>query len=583
MINHNTFLKPYHLLVCLILFSTPVFSYAQNSTSSGAQFLQVLGGVRGAGMGGMFTAVADDVSTTYWNSAGLGLLRNTELNISEVSYFSSLNYNFAELALPLSEGSVLGLSASYDFVPTFNSTNNPAATPGSENDFAIDLAYGQTFGKNFALGIGGKFFQSTLLTYSATGAAMDAGLLLYTEDRVLTLGLSMQDLGQISTFTGFSAQEQVPLDFRAGLVYRFQPNKPTNFLLGVDGEETVSGDTLIHTGGEAWIGLGGISVAFRGGYTFSQANQDLGGSAGAALGAGIRFQGLELDYALVPEGALGDNNWISLDYRFGSGAPKPTPTPSPIKLAAVEIKPQIADYQRGTLSQATFNLKTQARTDIRNWTVDITDPKGNVIRSYSGKGLPPRQLAWDGKDSNGNVVNGGIYANYNFRTVDTRGQQVSATEAVFKPSQVSSREAILLAKVEPRVFVAPSLPETIQPIKMATSKVLQVPYLSYSDKVTQVNPSYFDYLDQVAALIRKYPNARVYIEGHAYDEGSEKECLLISQQRADAVFSYLVEKGKVSPDNLYSRGHGAAAPLESGNDDDAHIKNRRVDIVILIK
>ncbi len=580
MLRPTTSLISFGFLVCAIFLLRPSMAYS-DSTSSGVQFLGIPGGVRGAGMGGMFTAVADDSTAIYWNTAGLGQLNNVEINLSEVSYFSGVNYNFGSFALPLDRGSVIEFAAAYDSVAAFNSTNNPLATPGSASDLSINMGYGQTFGKNLSLGIGGKFFQSNLISYSATGGALDAGLLLYTEDKVLTFGLSMQNLGQVSSFTQSSIQEQTPLDFRAGLAYRIQPEKPTHFLLGVDFEETTFNDPMMHAGGEAWIGIDKLSVAFRAGYSFNNSNYDLGGFAGASLGAGIRYADFELNYALVPEGILGDNNWVSLDYRFGNDE-KPSAS-KPVKLTAIIIQPQIADYQRGTLKQATFDLKPQARTDIKNWSLDITDPKGNIIRSYSGKGIPPKQLAWDGKDSNGNVVSGGIFANYNFRTVDARGQQVVASEHVFNVSQVSSKEAMLLSKVEQRVFVAPSLPETIQPIQMASSKVLQVPYVSFSEKTTQINPGYYNFLDQVAALIRKYPNSRVYVEGHAYDEGNENECMLISQNRADAVWSYLVEKGKVSPDNLYSRGHGAGSPLESGNDDDAHFKNRRVDIVILIK
>jgi outer membrane protein OmpA-like peptidoglycan-associated protein len=87
----------------------------------------------------------------------------------------------------------------------------------------------------------------------------------------------------------------------------------------------------------------------------------------------------------------------------------------------------------------------------------------------------------------------------------------------------------------------------------------------------------------VARLIRKYPNSKVYIEGHAYEEGTERAELQLSQDRADAVLRYLVEKGKVAPENLYSRGHGASAPLDITDTEESKRKNRRVDIVILSK
>src|SRR6185295_5983839 len=79
----------------------PVLSYSDSVSTTGVQFLKIPAGVRGAGMGGMFAGVADDVSTTYWNTAGLAQLGNIEVNLLHVSYFAGTNYEFAGFALPL--------------------------------------------------------------------------------------------------------------------------------------------------------------------------------------------------------------------------------------------------------------------------------------------------------------------------------------------------------------------------------------------------------------------------------------------------------------------------------------------------
>lgn len=563
------------------IFFLPAFSFPDSVSTTGEQFLKIPAGVRGAGMGGAFTAVADDVTTTYWNTAGLGLLKQIELNFLYVNYFASTTYGFAGFALPLQPGSTLGLSTSFDFVPSFNSTNNPSATPGSASDFAIALGYGQEFGDNFALGIGGKYISSNLVTYSASGEAVDAGLLLYTKDRDWTLGLSVQNVGQISSFSQYSTQEKLPLDYRAGLAYRFQPRDPTHFTLAVDAEKPIDSDPIVHTGGEVWFGGKDACAALRAGYSFDPLNQDLGGGVGLSLGAGVSWSSFEFDYALVPFGVLGDTHRFSLTVRLGGGeAPAVSQKARP---SAVEIQPEIADYKTGTLKQATFDLKPQARTDIKNWSLDITDPQGNVIRTYSGKGVPPKQIAWDGKDGNGNVVAGGIFANYSFRTVNSRGQQVVANEPIFKVGQVSSREAAMTASLSggPGAYVAPTIPSMIQPLGL--SGVVKIPGISFAERSSRLGPAYSNYLDQVARFIRKHPNCKVYIEGHAYDEGTEREALAVSQNRADSVLRYLVEKGKVSPDNLYSRGHGESAPLDTADTEEARMKNRRVDIVIITK
>ena len=564
----------------LFVLAVPGLSFSENGGSTtGTQFLQIPTGVRGAGMGGMFTAVADDVSTTYWNSAGLAQLGNIEINLLHVDYFSSVDYEFAGAALPIRPGGTLGLGAVFDFVPSFNSTDNPGAVPGSASDLTIDLGYGQSFGDHLSLGIGGKFISSSLLTYSATGGAMDAGLLLYTKERDWTLGLSVQNLGFLSEFSQYSYQGSLPTDYRVGLAYRFRPQQPTHFLLGVDLERPVDEDPIVHTGGEFWYGNKNFAVAARCGYSFDPLYQDLAGETGASIGAGVRFTGFELNYALVPFGLLGDTQRFSITYRFGTEEKPPAPQPTPAE-ASVESQIVAANGQEGTVKQATFNLKPQLRADVENWTFDITDPNGNVLKSYSGKGIPPRQLVWDGKDDSGNLVPGALSANYRFHTVSARGREFTTSDPIFSPSPVAYRE-IPLRPLAARGPAAPTLPPSLQP--SGISGMIQIPSVPFAEQSSQLNEGISRYLDEVAGLIRRYPNCRIYIEGHAYDEGDEKEALALSQNRADAVLRYLIEKGNVSPDNLYSRGHGAADPLDPSETPEARSKNRRVDIVILTK
>src|SRR5579872_1495406 len=105
--------KFFFRLVIFFAFLFPSISHSDSISTTGVQFLKIPAGVRGAGMGGMFAAVADDVSTTYWNTAGLAQIENIEINLLHVSYFASTNYEFGGFALPLQPGSTLGLSGSF--------------------------------------------------------------------------------------------------------------------------------------------------------------------------------------------------------------------------------------------------------------------------------------------------------------------------------------------------------------------------------------------------------------------------------------------------------------------------------------
>jgi hypothetical protein len=61
-------------VVALTLFVSLSPLRAQNLTS-GADFLKIDSGARSQGMGGAFTAVADDVNALTWNPAGIAFLK----------------------------------------------------------------------------------------------------------------------------------------------------------------------------------------------------------------------------------------------------------------------------------------------------------------------------------------------------------------------------------------------------------------------------------------------------------------------------------------------------------------------------
>ncbi len=591
MIQNKTFLYSiiFYFLVLLMGWST--YSFAGSTSTSGVPFLQIPAGVRGAGMGQAFSAMADDLGAAYWNAAGFAQITDPEISLSHISYFEGIDYEFIGAALPLASGSTLGITANLDSVGDFNSTGNPSATPGSALDWDLGVELGQSFGENFSLGLGAKFINSTLVSYSATGQAIDAGLLVYTSHKELTLGLSVQNVGQISGFNQFGTQEKLPTTYRAGLAYRLSPEDPTHLALDVDIEKPIDDDPILHAGGEVWVDFQGISVAFRGGYSFNPLNSDLGGTTGASVGAGVKVSQFEFEYALVPFGLLGDSNEFSITYRFEPPSQEAAAAASAEKPAVLDIKPQLADYKTGALQQATFEIKPQARTEIKNWSLEIRDPSGNLLRTYSGKGVPPKQIAWDGKDAYGHVVPQGIFANYNFKTEDVQGQQLVSSNPLFKisgvtegtitPGVMTPQLAAMLAQAQPEPIYVPVLPERIEP--MGPSGQVKMPSVGFAENSSRLDPGYLIFLDQVAQYIRKYPNARVYIEGHASADEPVRDALQLSQNRADSVLRYLVEKGKVSPGNLYARGHGRATDSTESDSEIAHFRTRSVDIIILTK
>lgn len=87
-------------------------------------------------------------------------------------------------------------------------------------------------------------------------------------------------------------------------------------------------------------------------------------------------------------------------------------------------------------------------------------------------------------------------------------------------------------------------------------------------------------LDRVAdALKRMDPDRKIVIEGHTDARGTDEYNRRLSEDRANAVRSYLLQRG-VAPDRVTAVGRGEQAPIAPNQTAEGRASNRRVEIVI---
>lgn len=86
-------------------------------------------------------------------------------------------------------------------------------------------------------------------------------------------------------------------------------------------------------------------------------------------------------------------------------------------------------------------------------------------------------------------------------------------------------------------------------------------------------------LDQLAQFLTEHPDRRVQIDGFTDSVGSDSYNEELSQRRADAVKTALVNRG-VEPARIGTEGYGKAFPVASNNDSGGRQLNRRVEVVI---
>lgn len=87
-------------------------------------------------------------------------------------------------------------------------------------------------------------------------------------------------------------------------------------------------------------------------------------------------------------------------------------------------------------------------------------------------------------------------------------------------------------------------------------------------------------LAEVLALLKGDPKLRLSIEGHTDNVGDAKANLALSQQRAQAVVAYLVQRG-VAAGRLRAVGQGSQVPVADNRTEAGRAKNRRVELVRL--
>lgn len=96
-----------------------------------------------------------------------------------------------------------------------------------------------------------------------------------------------------------------------------------------------------------------------------------------------------------------------------------------------------------------------------------------------------------------------------------------------------------------------------------------------------IRPSSYNIVDAVAkALIENADIELVEVQGHTDERGGAAYNLDLSNRRAAAVVTYLIEHG-VARDRLESRGYGLTKPVDPAHNEAAWTKNRRVEFVIV--
>ena len=336
------------LLTLILLVLLQTINYGGGFSKVGttaAQFLKIGVGARAMGLGGSYTALANDVTSLYWNPAGITNLNNFSFAVSHSEWFADISYDFAGVVLPLSTSDIIALN-----IVALNTGEQEVTTviqpEGTGvfydvSDLAIGLSYARTLTDRFSVGLTVKYIQQNLYNESANTFAVDIGTTLHTGFHDLIIAMSLSNFGgnmklegrDLITLSGTNNQVSgsfnpdarlktepwpLPLMFRVGIAMDliggadpFIESEMNRFTMAIDGVHPNDNTEKINLGGEyAW----NETLFARLGYKINYDVEKWTFGVGVKVNFGSQRAGF--DYALVDFSDLGKVSQFSLQVSF---------------------------------------------------------------------------------------------------------------------------------------------------------------------------------------------------------------------------------------------------------------------------
>ncbi len=297
------------MVVCALVGEVSVA--ADNGTAS-ADFLNIGVGGRATGMGGAYTAAANDVSSSYWNPAGLSGIEASQIGFSHISWYQDINYEYIGAAKHFGEKLTLGVSASYlDYgsIEGYDINDIPTGVVSSTYNLAAGVSMGYELLDNVSTGVTVKYVSISLAGTGASAVAADFGLKIDMLKQA-SIGVAVSNVGQKLKFE--NVEEDLPMNIRAGVaVYPFG----SSLVAAVDVEKQFEGDIILRNGVE----VGFDRYFLRGGYSYypDSDNDPLG--QGFSFGAGAILGPAQFDYTFSPDNRVTSQNIHRFSIIFALG------------------------------------------------------------------------------------------------------------------------------------------------------------------------------------------------------------------------------------------------------------------------
>ena len=248
---------------------------------------------------------------------------------------------------------------------------------------------------------------------------------------------------------------------------------------------------------------------------------------------------------------------------------------SPVKITLEpNIHEDFTPDSDGINDNAIFTMQvSNYEEEIAEWKVEIFDPKGAPFRTYSGKGMPPASLQWDGLSDSGEEV-------FSMNTYKVKMTVIPSAKDIARSGQ-----AAIIAETSIKTGIQMQVIIPNEKWKIIVNTIHFDPDKATFDKISEVQRrENHQTIDSLVKQINAHPDCLITIEGYANNVSNTErenieELVPLSKLRANAILKMLNDKG-IEKDILTATGKGGANPIAAWKDTASWWKNRRVEFIV---
>jgi outer membrane protein OmpA-like peptidoglycan-associated protein len=225
---------------------------------------------------------------------------------------------------------------------------------------------------------------------------------------------------------------------------------------------------------------------------------------------------------------------------------------------ALGVEPEVFSPDGdGVDDTLTLRPEVSDLTEILGWKAKIYTTDDRVFKTFVGTGMPAGSISWDGFSDRGVLVDSAEDYYVVFEVTD-QGFNTGVSEKI--PFSID----ILIESTD-------------RGLKIRVSNV----EFGFNTAELQGDKTY-RILDKIVAILQKYQKYSILVEGHTDSTGDETYNLELSEARAKAVGTYLVDNG-IDPDRLEYVGYGSQYPIDVNATVEGRRRNRRVEFLLIRK